>query len=581
MEHMTFKGRLTGIAGWMAFFWTVLMVGGLAAWAYTTTQRNQTQSVEGPLKAVALSAASLIEGDEHQRLVAAGSEDDPEYRRLVDVLKRIQKANSRPGSEIDYIYTFWIDPEDMSKVMFGLDTGEGSGHSPLNSVYEDPPTEAFLKALTSGEPQCDPITKDSYGIAKTAYAPVLDSEGQVVAAVGVDLEAKLPPLIPPLVIFLGLAVIAIATFLSVFVAGMMSPAITRPLEQLSTVAGNVANGDLRTDMKGFNTYREFSGLVNGFQHMLVSLRQLVGRINEGAERLNLWSEELKDQAANAGQGAGEVARMMGEAAAGADSVAASASKVALELARIDQLAGGAMDRAVAAHEAAMGASARADRGVEVVNKVAGAAQQAAQTLSSTASEVEDFTQWSAEIASAAGFITGLAEQIHMLSMNAQIEAARAGEYGRGFGVVAQKITSLSDETSLFADRIGKLNQEMSSKLQHVSSSIQATDRHMSEDADLLGEARTSFMDIAVSVRRVLDTLNEIVGTIEDLKAGTHIGHSETDAIATITMQTAAGIEQISAGSQEQAALVEQVEAAVAHMHDLADSLAEEVRRFRI
>lgn len=44
-------------------------------------------------------------------------------------------------------------------------------------------------------------------------------------------------------------------------------------------------------------------------------------------------------------------------------------------------------------------------------------------------------------------IENIADKIYLLSLNAGLEALRAGDHGAGFGLIANKITSLAEEVA--------------------------------------------------------------------------------------------------------------------------------------
>ena len=53
-------------------------------------------------------------------------------------------------------------------------------------------------------------------------------------------------------------------------------------------------------------------------------------------------------------------------------------------------------------------------------------------------------------------IQNINEETHVLALNAAIEASSAGDAGKGFGVVAEHMGDLSNETSRIT---GKMNQQ--------------------------------------------------------------------------------------------------------------------------
>lgn len=73
-----------------------------------------------------------------------------------------------------------------------------------------------------------------------------------------------------------------------------------------------------------------------------------------------------------------------------------------------------------------------------------------------------------------GFIKKVADQTKLLGLNAAIEAARAGDHGRGFGVVANEVRKLAEDSVVAAKNIGAILQNIESSIQFIIKGIEQT-----------------------------------------------------------------------------------------------------------
>ncbi|MDD2421718.1 MAG: methyl-accepting chemotaxis protein [Heliobacteriaceae bacterium] len=103
-----------------------------------------------------------------------------------------------------------------------------------------------------------------------------------------------------------------------------------------------------------------------------------------------------------------------------------------------------------------------------------------------------------------GFTRKIAEQTKMLGLNAAIEAARVGELGRGFGVVANEIRKLSDQSKETADQILQLTVEIDNRIKVIQEASRETLNQSQEQA--------------AATQAVTTAVNEMAGIAEKLAA---------------------------------------------------------------
>ncbi|MDD4802755.1 MAG: methyl-accepting chemotaxis protein [Syntrophomonas sp.] len=128
-------------------------------------------------------------------------------------------------------------------------------------------------------------------------------------------------------------------------------------------------------------------------------------------------------------------------------------------------------------------------------------EMAASSQSISASEqhlnvnIKDIFKLSGDINDVLGFIKQIADETKMLGLNAAIEAARAGDAGRGFGVVAEEIRKLSDQSKNTVSKIKGLTDEINQKVTETFNNSAVTLRATEEQAAATEEINASIEEI--------------------------------------------------------------------------------------
>lgn len=132
----------------------------------------------------------------------------------------------------------------------------------------------------------------------------------------------------------------------------------------------------------------------------------------------------------------------------------------------------------------------------VIQEITASASEISSNEQQLNNDIRDIVRLSDEINNVLGFIKQIADETKMLGLNAAIEAARAGEAGRGFGVVAEEIRKLSDESKDTVTKIRGLIDEIKSKVDVTIKSSEVTLRSTEEQAAATQEMSASIQEIA-------------------------------------------------------------------------------------
>ncbi|PKM77336.1 MAG: chemotaxis protein [Firmicutes bacterium HGW-Firmicutes-15] len=140
-----------------------------------------------------------------------------------------------------------------------------------------------------------------------------------------------------------------------------------------------------------------------------------------------------------------------------------------------------------------------DKGLEeiasVLEELASSATEIASNEHHLHQNVKDVYKLSEDINAVLGFIQQIADETKMLGLNAAIEAARAGEAGRGFGVVAEEIRKLSDQSKGTVVKIRQLTENIKNKIKETTQNSELTLRASEEQAAATQEMTASVQEV--------------------------------------------------------------------------------------
>lgn len=107
------------------------------------------------------------------------------------------------------------------------------------------------------------------------------------------------------------------------------------------------------------------------------------------------------------------------------------------------------------------------------------------------------------------FINDIAKKTNLLGLNASIEASRVGEIGRGFGVVAEEIRKLANNSSESVKDIENVLKIMISAMGDIKKQSGAIDKATQEQVAITEEISASMEEIAAMANEIQDFTENI------------------------------------------------------------------------
>lgn len=326
---------------------------------------------------------------------------------------------------------------------------------------------------------------------------------------------------------------------------------------------------------------EIGSMMRSTRDMIRNLRALLERLAESADTTANRAQHLSENARGAAHTAEEVAHAVNNIADGATTQAEDTQRAAESVENADVR----LQDMIRVLNELTAVTEDIDARKEASNESLVALRQSADVNMDAALKIRDIimeTNDNAErISKASEMIQAISDQTNLLALNAAIEAARAGEAGRGFGVVAQEIRKLAEQSDGFNQEIRGVIEGLRAKAEEAVITMNSVGGILEEQDRKINETQENFEKISAALGRsekIVERLRESSAIIGNMNRTVVEVIGNLSAIAE---ENAATTQQATASVTYQTRSVQDISEVCEQLARIAGDLQAEISKFTI
>lgn len=358
-------------------------------------------------------------------------------------------------------------------------------------------------------------------------------------------------------------------------------AIKRPLEKVTVVIEDIAEGNLSAKATVVTPVREIKSLTDSAALLSEKVGGVIHKVTEETDSLGITVNDLNSLASTSAEGASQIGSTMDELAQTSMSLAENVESVnsaVIDMGNEITVIRSEADRLSVNADNMKNAN---DEALVSVNTVIDSSDKSAKAVDEIAKQIRAANESISEINDAVQLILNITGQTKLLSLNASIEAARAGEQGKGFAVVANEIKNLSEQSAEGAEMIKQIAENIL-KSSETSVTLASDIKELidREKMDVL-KTKENFGVLSEAIGSTLTVAKEIeerAVSLDSLKNG--IINSVTD-LSAISEENAASNEEVTAGVTNILNSVNNISSETGDIKNMSDELKGIIEYFNV
>lgn len=307
--------------------------------------------------------------------------------------------------------------------------------------------------------------------------------------------------------------VAIVVMLVIAVIGclLVSRGIAKSIQSSMDVVKQISEGNLNVEIERSMLDRkdEAGALSCNTQTLIDNLSAMIGKISNNTMTLNASSEEMNAAAGQAGNAVGNINDDLHNMLTGAVEQTGNAQNIKNSIHNMNihlEKTLGEVDHLSDETKAMLDARNDVDKSL---NQLDASNQDVMTEVENIQKQTQQNNESVEKIIAAVSYISDIADQTNLLSLNASIEAARAGETGKGFAVVAEEIGKLANQSNEASTEISELVNLLSYNSSQTTDIMDSVQDAMNDQTKKLVETANIFKQLQEHVSHVADGVDVI------------------------------------------------------------------------